>query len=254
MKYFLLFALLIQSSNLLAEVIKGPADIRPGIHEDIVLTLNDGVQVSCTRLLDGWYQISFSIKISEEKYNSQDPVRKGEKLIGWDNNVIGLATNDIPFSKSYSWTSGGAPGNPKRYGMQIFGFAKPNNIYEWSIPENPLNQILAKKGSLTLSVFSEYFNKFEFRKIGYLETLMPTLTEYMIYENDIDDPSPIDRLRFIFEEQTLIAIVHSRELKTPDWKTEQIVRDLKLTVFTLPKGIDRETFIRINNKSYNGVD
>ena len=105
-----------------------------------------------------------------------------------------------------------------------------------------------------MATFNKFINDFKFGKHGLLKYLAPTLTEYMIYENDIEDPSPIDRIRLIFEEQKLIAIVHSRVLKTDGFITVDIEREMKLTIFTLPQKMDKKTFIEINNRAYYGVD
>ena len=105
-----------------------------------------------------------------------------------------------------------------------------------------------------MKTFSKFINDFKFENYGLLKNLAPNLTEYMIYENDIDDPSPLDRIRFIFEDQKLIGIVHSRDLQIDDWKTVNIERERKLTIFSLPKNMNEKTFIEINNKAYWGID
>ena len=243
--------MLFLSIDLSAEMINGAANIRVEPQKDVIVSLNDSVEVRCTELRDNWYEIVFTIKVSE----GVKQIKKGEKLIDFDGNVIGIAINDIPLETCSFWSSGGAPGNPKRFGIDIYGYAYKNNIYIWSIPENPLNQIiLENKDNLTLATFNKFINDFKFGKHGLLKCLAPTLTEYMIYENDIEDPSPIDRIRLIFEEQKLIAIVHSRVLKTDGFITVDIEREMKLTIFTLPQKMDKKTFIEINNRAYYGVD
>lgn len=254
-RFTIITLILLLSIDLSAEMINGPANIRLEPQKDIIVSLYDSVEVRCTELRDNWYQIVFTIKVSEDVFENQKDIKKGEKLIDFDGNIIGIAINDIPLTTSSSWSSGGAPGNPKRCGMDIYGYTHNDNIYNWSIPENPLNKIIFEnKNSLTLKTLNKFINDFKFENYGLLKNLAPSLTEYMIYENDIDDPSPIDRIRLIFEGQKLIAIVHSRNLNTTDFKTVNIQREMKLTIFTLPKNMDEKKFIEINNKAYYGVD
>jgi hypothetical protein len=254
-RIILLLGLAALPSALCAELIKGPANIRLGPNKEIIVSLYDSVDVSCTPLRNGWYRISFSVKVTDELFNSHKGILKGEKLVDWNDRVIGVAVNDIPLSDSYSWTSGGAPGNPKRFGMEVFGFTHVENIYAASIPENRLNQILRdNKGNLNLSAFEDFHETFGFTNHGLLSKLSPSLTEYMIYENVIDDPSPLDRLRLIFEGQKLLAIVHTRELATTQSETVSIARDRLLTIFSLPANTTKKEFVDVNNRGYWGVD
>ena len=252
--FFPIILILILSQNSVAEVINGPANIRAEPQKQVFLELYDSVDVRCTELKANWYQIAITIKITEDIYSSGQDIKKGDKLMDWNNKIIGVALTDIPPSCCSPWTSGGAPGNPKRFGMDIFGYTFKDNIYSWSIPENPLNKlILENKNNLNLIAFKKYLSDFKFEQSGLLKDL-PTLTEYMIYENDIDDPSPLDRIRVVFENQKLIAIVHSREIDSKQWETVDISRSRKLTIFSLPKNIDKKTFIDLNNKAYMGID
>jgi len=247
--------ILFLSIDLSAEKINGPANIRIEPQKEIFISIYDSVEVRCTELKDNWYQIVFTIKVSEDIYKNKKQIKKGEKLIDFNGKEIGIAVNDISLTTSSAWSSGGAPGNPKRFGMEIYGYTHKDNIYNWSIPENLLNKIiLANNSKLTLETFNKFITDFKFEKYGLLKDSVPNLTEYMIHENDIDDPSPIDRIRFIFEGKKLIAIVHSRGLKTDGFKTVKIQRDMNLTIFTLPKNMDEKSFIEINNKAYWGVD
>jgi hypothetical protein len=254
-RHLILILILFVSIDLSAEIINGPANIRIEPQKEIFVRLCDSVEVRCTVLKDNWYQIAFTIMVSEDIFKNQKQIKKGEKLIDFNGKEIAIAMNDIPFSKSSSWSSGGASGNPKRFGMEIYGYTHKDNIYNWSIPENQLNKIISENNSnFILTTFDRFLYDFKFEKYGLLKDLAPALTEYMIYENDIDDPSPLDRIRLIFEDQKLIAIVHSRGLNTDGYKTIDIKRDMKLTIFTLPGNMDQKTFIEINNKAYLGVD
>ena len=55
---------------------------------------------------------------------------------------------------------------------------------------------------------------FRFTDMDLLAPYQKGYTVFMIYENAIEDPSPIDRIRFIFQGNNLVAIIHSRD---PAW-------------------------------------
>jgi hypothetical protein len=254
MKLILPF-LLLCSFETYAERINGPANVRFDPGKEIVLSLNDSVEVDCTELRDNWYEILIIVKVSEIYFENQLQIKKGATLFDFNNNPIGVALEDIPSSMASSWKSGGAPGNPEVFGMNIYGFTFRDNIYESSIPENPLMTLIKNsRHNLTYSTFKKFIEDFNFQNYGLLKDFYPNLNEFMIYENGIDDPSPLDRIRFVFEDNSLIAIIHTRELKIEGIEEISIERDRKLTIFKLPKGSSRQEFIEKNNKAYWGID
>lgn len=254
-KYILALLLGFFFLTIKAETINGPANIRIEPNKKILFSLNDGVDVDCTELKNDWFKIGIQVRITSEQYEKNLQLKKGEKLITLEGKVIGEVLLDLPASSGYSWTYGGAPDNPQIYGMTIFGFTHKSNIYKNSIPENPLLDLIEKnKNNLNLDNFKGFISSFHFTKAGLLKEIYPSLTEYMIDENIIDDPSPMDRIRLIFENETLIAIIHTRPLNFKYATDSELVRNRKIILFKTPKGVDKMTFIQKNIDSYNGVD
>ncbi len=236
-----------------AERIDGPANVRTNPKGITLISLFDNVLVDCTELRNNWYQIAISLKINESQYESAIPIQKGDTLVNWKNEKIGIALMNIPDSLCFSWTSGGAPENPKRFGMEIFGFTYKGNIKPESIVENDLVEIInSNNHELSKQLFSKHLEKF-----NYIEGLsiaeMPEYETLMVSENIIDDPSPIDRVRLIFEENKLIAIVHSRFLNL-NYETVDIDRGRMLTIIQSMNLEKKKRFIAMNNKTYWGVD
>ncbi len=77
---------------------------------------------------------------------------------------------------------------------------------------------------------------------------------YMIYESILDDISPLDRIRLIFEGDMLISIVHSRDLSITNFETVPIERGRKLTLIKSFSTAEKEIFIEKNRQTYWGID
>ena len=119
-KYLLVFGIIFYSLQLLAENIDGPANVRTGPKGFTVISLFDKVEVDCTEPIGDWFQIGIYVKITENQYKSKIPIQKGDTLINWKNEKVGIALANIPDSIFSTWYSGGAPGNPRRYGNILF--------------------------------------------------------------------------------------------------------------------------------------
>lgn len=238
-----------------SETINGPANIRTKNHNATFCSLYDKVDVDCTVLLNDWFQIGFCVKISQEQYKKHIPPKKGDKIFNLKGKEIGEIIADIPAGYRYEFSYGGAPGIPEVFGLQIYGYTHRSNIYANSIVENPLKALIqANSKTPNFEQFRILINDFAFRQEGLLKEIYPKLTEYMIYENAIDDPSPIDRVRLIFENKNLIAIIHSRELNISGFDDVPLERGLHLLIFRTPTGVTRKHFIQKNIESYWGVD
>ncbi len=249
----LLFLLLQIAFPTIAERIDGPANVRTGPKGTPILSLNDNVEVDCSQILNGWYTIAISIKISKEQYESNVPIAEGDSLFNWQSEFIGIALAPIPDSLKSIWSSGGAPGNPKRYGMEVFASTYKTNIKPESIPEKRLGIIMDVNEKVVKSDLTRFLTDFEFKKIELLSKLNSQYEEYMIYESTIDDPSPMDRIRLIFDDLTLVAIIHTRPLENVS-KSLPLTRGRQIIVLQQMTQVDLERFIQLNRKAYNGMD
>lgn len=239
----------------LSELIDGPANIRLEPQKDIFLSLHDSVEVDCAKLNNNYYRIGISIRLTEEQFSQDDPIKPGDKLVNWKGEVIGEAIAKIPDSISYTWSSGGAPGNPKRFGMEIFGYTYKSNIKRTSIPEILLPRVLEEnKTNLNFEAMSSYINQYGFQETALLKRLYPSIKEYYISESTVYDPSPMDRIRLIFYDANLIAIVHTRDIEGTSTNDYELVRGRKLFIVHLPEIFQIEEFIDKNITAYDGID
>ena len=237
-----------------AEFIDGPANIRLGPKEAILLSLYDRVLVDCAPMKDNWYKIAISIKLTAEQYDQEYPIKAGDKLFNWNDEIIGEALIDIPNSVSSTGYSGGAPGIPRRYRMDVFGYTFKSNIRDTSIPEIQLSMLLLEPSENNFEKFEKYLSKFEFRPTKLLNKLYPQVEEYYVLESIVQDPSPMDRIRLIFIAQSLVAVVHTRTIKSSSASNHDLVRGRTLSIYGLPNNIDERDFIEKNKRAYDGVD
>ena len=84
---------------------------------------------------------------------------------------------------------------------------------------------------------------------GYAE-----LESLMIYESAIEDPSPLDRLRLLFDNGQLIAIVHNRTLNLDGFETVKIARQHQLTLIKTMPEAEKKKFIEQNRLAYDLTD
>ncbi|HYG03616.1 MAG TPA: hypothetical protein VD927_14305 [Chryseosolibacter sp.] len=232
-----------------AERIDGPANIRSKVKGEIILSLNDDVKVEVGELENDWYKILISIVLTEEQYKN-DIVKKGTKLYNGEKKEIGVALQDLNIDASYA--GGGGAGIPKWYHGEVYGYTFKFNIKPESIVEPVLSKLVLSNKQLTLNVFQDHLKYF-----GYIDGLKLNDTAYktyMIYESLLNDPSPLDRIRLIFEKERLIAIVHLKELNLPGFETIPIARERKLTLLKAFSPQEKDTFIEANKRAYYGVD
>lgn len=241
------------SLSAFAEKIDGPANIRTEPKGELRFSLNDQIEVECTEIKNDWYEILVTIKLTEEQYNSNPLIfKKGTKLFDMQGNEIGETLTDLRVGSKM--TAGGAPGIPKWYASELYGYTYKSNIRPESIVEPVLVDIIkANKSNLKLDVFKSHMTKFKYYDgLGIPD--YDHLKTFMIYENAIDDPSPLDRIRLVFENNNLIAIIHSRDLVLPDFKTYEIARGRKLTIIKQFGDKERTDFIEKNKQAYWGID
>ena len=253
MKRTLLIILLtISCVNLFAEKIDGPANIRKEPKGEKFISLYDNVEVTCTEIENDWYKIGFAVKLTKEQYEqSKITISAGTKLYNLKDELIGEALIDLTFSHKMM----GGPKNKRWYGVEWTGYTYKSNIRPESIPEIELGEILMKhKDNLYKSQFESYLKLHGFKTTGLLKRFNENYTEYMIYENWIDDPSPMDRIRLIFEDLKLIAIIHTRDIKVDYLQSSELVRGRKIMVVVKMTGEDSAAFREMNIRSYDGLD
>lgn len=252
-KYLLGLMLGLISISAFAEKIDGPANIRTEPKGELKFSLNDKVDIECTEFKNDWCEILVTIKLTKEQYNTNPLIfKKGTKLYNLQGKEIGETLVDLKVSSKM--TTGGAPGVPNWYASELYGYTFKSNIRPESIVEPILTDLIKlNKSNLTFEILKNHLTEFQYTD-GLVIPDYDFLTTYMIYENSIDDPSPLDRIRLVFENDALIAIIHSRELDLPDFKTYEIERGRKLTIIKQFADKENADFIEKNKQAYRGMD
>lgn len=245
----ILLAIFILTIKVSAEKIDGLSNIRREPSGEKFVSLYDKTDVTCTELENDWYQIGFKVKLTKYQYEQQkNIIPSGTRLYNLKNELIGEALIDLIIS---SVMEGGLPEN-RWYATEFIGYTYKTNIRPESIPENELKQILIQnKGNLDLSHFDSFLKLFEFDNSGLLGRFDNNYTEYMIYEHWIDDPSPMDRIRLIFKEDNLIAIIHTRDLGVDYLLSEDLIRSRKIAILEDMSDTEKDSFIQMNKESYS---
>jgi len=248
----LLFGLI--SISVIAEKIDGPANIRTEPKGELRFSLNDSVEVECTEIKNGWYEILVTIQLTAEQYDMHPLLlKKGTKISDMQGKEIGEILSDTHVYSQY--TAGGAPGIPKWYAADLHGYTFKSNIKPESIIEPVLsNLIINNLDNLNFDFFENHLIEFNYR-YGLRIPEYDSLRTFMVYEHSMDDPSPLDRIRLIFNEnKKLIAVVHLRELDLPDFEIFEIERGRKLTILEQLDDKEKTKFIEKNKQAYWGID
>lgn len=239
----------IAKEPILGERIDGPANIRDSIKGKVILSIEDNQQVQCSEISNDWYQIGLVVPLTKEQYDNYT-IKKGEKVVH-NGELICTAIEDIEL-----WMTDKNNGKDTsvQYVGIMGGYTYKNNIKPESIPEKELEKILNSGIELTKDNFDWYLKNFNFKHDGLNIEGYENAEQYMIYGPWIDDPSPIDRIRLVFDSNELIAVIHERPIKMNGKKSYDLVRSQELLVIKDFDDKHLEEFIENNKKSYWGVD
>jgi hypothetical protein len=223
-----------QSSPIIKERIQGLSNIREKPNGKILFTLYDSTLITCTIAENSWYNIGLEFGITKEENNS-GVLRQGRKII-IGQKIVGIIVTDIkfePYSYGEDW-------------VQLSGYTYKSNIYEWSIIERNLEQLL-KNISLNRNKieFLNFISNFQLEK----DTTAKPYISYHNYENWIDDPSPQYRIVLVFHDNQLIGIAHTRKLQihnTTDYKAE---RKFNLLFFNNTSVTLKKRYLQIFNRN-----
>lgn len=233
-------------SILFAEKIDGPAYIRSQAQGVVMFILNDNVEVVCSDLDYGWYHIGIITKVTKEQWESK-VILRGSAIQDESGRVIGKAQENcqiVPIAQTQS--------NPELFFARLTGYAYKTNIRSRSIPEEQLSVIVnPQSDTLNMNTLKPFFNEFKFIQKGILKG--SEYTEFMIFEEWVDNPSPMDRMRFIFQDNKLIAIVHARNLVYGNYLVYDLVKGRKITLIKEMNKTELDLFLKQNKAAYLGI-
>lgn len=247
MKYslFTIIVLIYSVGTMYAEKIEGPAFIRSQAQGVVLFTLNDNVEVSCTDLDYGWYQIGVFIKVSDEEIQRKT-IYRGQSIIDSTGKVIGKAQENCQIITEHELIKG-------KNRALLKGFAYKSNIRTRSIPEIFVSEFITRyqSDSLTLKLFEPYLKENKFINKNILKD--DSYKEYFILESWVYDEIPTDRIRFIFENGVLAAIVHKRDIVFQGYETVELLKNRKITFINAKDTGNQFLLKKKNNALYQGI-
>ena len=234
--------------SVFAELINGPANIRKGPKDEIILTLNDSVYVDCKPENDGWFYLVFSCTLTKTDFEQQKSISKGDILYNLENKPIGIALKDISFNELGAYELHPFKMDTLIYGFDLYGVTFKTNIYSSSIVENLINQLLSEKGQLKYDRMKDQLTNFKFDSCRYVSEFYPQLKEFALMNYFYPD----GRVRLIFENEILIAIVFHDNINTKETDIYKLDDFYNMAILKCPSGISIADFVANNIKSYYG--
>lgn len=197
------------------------------------------ISIESTETKDDWCQVGIYIKASDEEFDLYK-ILPNRKLYGVHGNVIGQSFDTIDI-----WLDNGEL-------AFISGYTSYSNILEESKPELVLEQYLlnnkTSKDDLNYFLESFGFEKIELNKDWEYET-------FMIYESQIDDPTPLDRIILFFDKSgNLKCTINSRNSYLNTYPKITLKRARILNNLGHLSQLELKSISRHMNEIYSNVD
>ena len=246
-KVFILFIFIfILVSDAYPETIDGPANVRDNPNGEIAFKLFDNVQVEAKEPEGEWYFIGVWAILTEKQFNS-DTLKHGTPLYNESGDRIGTTIKNLPLFGTYM--DGGDNT------LLITGYTYKNNIRPDSIVENQLNKILKSNiNNFNISKFKNHLNKFKYYKLEERLFIDGPIDMYMVYESEVVDPSPTDRIRLFSQNNELIAIYHTRRISLNGYKRFQIEGFGEVILLKYSNEVKKAKYIESISRQFWGRD
>ncbi|WMI68251.1 hypothetical protein [Mangrovimonas sp. YM274] len=199
------------SFSIYAEIIDGPANIRDSINGKVLFSLENGVEIECSKENNGWHVIGFRAVVPEDLENWILP--KDFNLFSCDGKYLGKTLAPVEFSAMDENCA------------IISGYTYKSNIVESSKIESMLQTIIESNKTLHFNDFEKHIKKYNYHDDNQFDWGMT----YIYYETWIIDLSPGARIRLIFEDNIFVGLIHTRQINAPNYNQYNILWDWKLS-------------------------
>lgn len=204
---------------ILGERIDGPANLRETINGKKILSLNDNILIETSPPEGQWLVVGLYVKLTKKQLEDFN-ILPNDKIISTEGKIVGKALDTVNVSMGMEEEGIGFIG----------GYTHIENIKEGTYPETVLATEI-EKGNLSVNALKLFMSDFRFSPLEKNQTL--NLKESYIYESTVVDPSPRDRITLLFNnEDNLVGIIHSRQIRINGFKTFDLIRGHSLTIIS----------------------
>lgn len=222
-----------------SEITKGFSKILLKPNGQVSFSLTSGVKIICGIPKGQWEEMAVYLSSTREYFQGKKKLKKGDVLTDSEGNKICIILSDsVEYMPMHNTENG-------EYLVRLSGYVRLQNIQASSIPENVLEDLLiSKKNILTLDELKNFIQKFHFYKVeDFLDTKKYNC--YFYYADYFEE----NNIHLFFENQNLIAVLHTRELQLPGAKNFQ-VGDQDLLWLKSNSEKERSNFIKNYQKDY----
>ncbi|WP_425392220.1 hypothetical protein [Ekhidna sp.] len=224
--------------SLCNEQIDGPANVRYSPNGKLMFELFDGVSVETSPIENDWLMVSTDIQLDSTELQN-GIVLPNMKLRNMEGEVIGNSFDTLRFT-SYDKLSG-----------SIWGYTYKNNIEPNCTPEAQLNSLIIEN-RLSFEDQKQYRQVFGFTPFN--NNSAEGVSEYIIYQSTLVDPSPRDRISLMYHNDKLFAFVHSRDFDFYNLQSGELIRGHKIVFLTEKNPMLAEEIVEKRLYLYNHSD
>ena len=220
------------------EQIDGPANIRSSPNGKLLFELFDTEPVETTPIENDWLMVSAFVQLDSTELNS-GIILPNKKLRNVDGKTIGNSFDTLELI--FYDEAGG----------MIWGHTYKNNIRPNCTPEAQLNElIIANK--LSFDEQQEYREFFGYTPFNL--NSVEGVSEYIIYQSTIVDPSPRDRISLMYYDSKLIAFVHYRDFDFYNLQSGELIRGHKIVFLNNKNPVLSQEIVENRIDLYNHSD
>lgn len=202
---------------IIGERIDGTANVRNEPNGEILFELYDNVLVGeSSKPENDWYEILIIADINYKEYGLDSILKDRPIIVG--NDTVGRVLN------THSVNTG--QGGDFAF-ARLYGFTHKNNIKPETVIETAFIKELSQS-DLKLNSWKDFIRSFDLDTNAIIFNGFQT---YYNYENSFEDPSPGFRMVLLFENDNLIGLLHSRDLRIDDTKMHKLDESYMVTFF-----------------------
>lgn len=243
-QFFILFFVFftVRSS---AEVLNGSTLFSDTVNGKIMFVLYDNIEITSTDFQNGWCiaGIEVIVNINLMKDTGEWIMPKGMKLINWKGKEVGEILNDYVFYLGYEGR------NAKEQTVLITGYTLRTSIRKNSIVESRITEAIGQKEKVVLQDLKNHIDEFRYQIDGQFHGFR----SYFYNENIIETYAPIDRIRFIFKDNVLICIIHTRKLECPN-TTDYLQPKYHFLFYNFVDAATKEKLINDYNRFFKTIE